>query len=84
MIKAELTVHEVVKKLIGPINPAGATHIDDKRFENLEAMIDLTEALLDDLHRVSRHSERQEASMAKAGKKAKAFLENIVEEYGEL
>jgi hypothetical protein len=84
MIKEELTVHQVVEKLIGPIKPAGVTHIDDKRFENLEAMIDLTEALLDDLHRVSFHSERHEASVAKAGKKAKTFLKNIIEEYGEI
>jgi hypothetical protein len=74
MAKTEFTVHEVVKKLIGPINPAGAEHIDAKRFENLEAMIDLTESLLRDLYAVSLNSKRQEASMCKAGKKAASFL----------
>jgi hypothetical protein len=79
-----MTVYDVVKKLIGPIDPVGAEHVDTKRFENLAAMIDLTEALLDDLYSVSCYSTRQEASMARAGKKAKAVFVNIIGEHGEI
>ena len=35
------TIHEVVNKLTGNINPAGATHIDRDRKENLETFIEV-------------------------------------------
>ena len=38
-------IHAVVKKLVGDINPVGATHVDNKRFENLQVMTELTDKL---------------------------------------
>lgn len=44
-----MTIYDIVKKLIGEIEPVGAEHVDKGRFENLEAMIDLVEKLHHDL-----------------------------------
>lgn len=36
-----MTNYDVVKKLIGNINPTGETNEDNKRFENLKVMCEL-------------------------------------------
>lgn len=41
-----LSTYEIVKSLIGPINPIGETNADNKRFENLKEMCEL----LDEIH----------------------------------
>lgn len=40
---------EVVKKLVGEIDPVGSTHVDDIRFKNLETMCELVEDLISDI-----------------------------------
>lgn len=44
-----MKIYDVVKKLIGEIEPAGASHIDKKRLENLKDMIQLVKELLTDI-----------------------------------
>ena len=41
-----MEVYDVVKKLIGPIEPVGESHTDEKRFENLKALTELVDSLL--------------------------------------
>ena len=45
--------YEVVKKLIGEVDPVGETHIDNERFENLKKMTDLVDKLLKDIDDVA-------------------------------
>jgi len=67
--------HEIVKKLIGPIEPVGETNEDGRRFENLEAMTELFNNLLADIAEVARfNKDRVEYSMNKAGKHAQSSL----------
>lgn len=42
---------DVVRKLVGPINPIGESHTDAERLENLKAMTKLLEDLLGDVYR---------------------------------
>ena len=69
--------HEIVKKLIGPIRPVGASHIDKERFDNLTALVTLTASLMDDIYEVSKFEDRQEFSMKNAGLFAKGALEGL-------
>jgi hypothetical protein len=39
------TMAEIVNKMIGPIEPVGSTHVDEKRLENLEATLLLLQQL---------------------------------------
>ena len=41
-----MTVHEIVNKLIGNINPVGETNTDNDRFENLKAKCELVNLLI--------------------------------------
>jgi hypothetical protein len=78
-----MDIHEIVKKLIGNIEPVGETRSDNASFENLETMIKLTDALLLDLHWVSKEKDRYEDSVRKAGMRARKFLDGLDEEYCE-
>ncbi len=70
-----MEIHEIVKKLVGEINPIGETREDDKRFENLKVMTELVENLIADIDNVAyRYENNYQFSMKRASKFAKEFL----------
>jgi len=72
------TNFQIVKKLIGPINPVGETHTDGDRLENLRQMCDLCEKMIVAINEVAyKNSDRVEHSMKEAGKHAQFFLNEI-------
>lgn len=75
-----MNIYEINKKLIGDILPVGATHVDEKRIDNLNSHIYLIEMLLNDLYEVARNKNRVEASMHKMGEIANNELKSILEE----
>jgi len=73
-----MTNYDVVKKLIGPINPVGETNTDNERFENLKAMCELVDQLLTDIDDVAyKNKDRHELSMKRAGEYASKFYDKI-------
>lgn len=75
MKQETMTLHELVKKLIGPVHPAGESHTDKDRLENLKKLTDLTYWLMADIAEVSLHNrKRYEASMKQAGEYAHRFM----------
>ena len=74
-----MEIYDVVKKLLGEIEPVGSSNVDDKRFENLVATTFLVDKLLYDIGRVAICSSRQEHSMSHAGRHAEQFLKDIKE-----
>ena len=73
-----INVYDVVKKLIGDIEPVGAEHIDKVRFENLKAVTELTNKLLTDIDDVAyKFKDRHEESVKKASEFANKFLDKI-------
>jgi len=73
----ELPMHEIVKKLIGPVYPTGETNEDNERLERLKILISLADDLLHDIGVVSTYKDRPEWSMQKAGKVASEYLDLI-------
>ena len=70
-----MTIYEIVKKLIGEIQPIGETNIDEKRLENLSAMIELVKLLLDDIYEIIKFQNRTEHSLQEAGEFASNFFD---------
>jgi hypothetical protein len=66
--------YEIVKKIVGPINPVGETNEDDRRFENLMVMTSLVDKLLTDIDTVGMEKTREEYSRKRAGEFADKFL----------
>ena len=66
---------EIITKLVGPIMPAGATHVDEGRFENLKKLCELTQNLVVLIDEVAvDHKDAAEYSRSRAGKFAADFL----------
>lgn len=77
--QTNMTHHDIVKKLIGRINPVGETNTDNERFENLQAMTDLVESLLLDIHAVAVNNiGSHEFSVKRAADFAQKFLANRI------
>jgi hypothetical protein len=71
-----MELKDVVMKLIGNIEPVGSTDIDEKRFENLVQLCDLTEELIFEIEKVATdNKDRPEYSMKKAGEYASMYRE---------
>ena len=69
-----MKIYDVVKKLVGEIEPIGETNTDNERFENLKNMTDLVDRLLSDIDSVAwRNKNRHEYSRSRAGKYADEF-----------
>lgn len=66
---------DVIRKIIGPIDPVGETHEDEKRFENLKTFCETLDIMLEDLNKVSKNISHYESSRIKAGTRADEFLE---------
>ncbi len=80
-MEANYTTSDLVKRVIGPISPVGESHTDEKRYQNLEHMIEVVNRLLYEIWRVSENKNRVEFSMKKAGQTAYEFLKDVKEEY---
>lgn len=72
-----MEIYDVVKKLIGPIEPVGETNQDDKRFKNLSQLTDLVDKLVFDINQVAGFSNSEEYSVKRAGNHAKQFIQEI-------
>lgn len=77
----KMTVYEVVKNIIGSIEPIGDSGVDEKRLANLKETIELTESLLRDIGGVAVCVNNYQDSMKHAGKIANGFLADIEVEY---
>ena len=53
-----MDIYEVVKKLVGPIDPVGESHTDAKRLENIKMFTDLFWKMLCDLSHVAQNEDR--------------------------
>lgn len=71
-----MELYDVVKKLVGEINPVGETDEDSRRFENLKTLTELVDGLLIDIDYVARKRHRHEYSIKLAGDFASKFLDN--------
>jgi hypothetical protein len=72
-----MDIHEIVKKLVGPIDPVGESNTDDIRFENLKIMTELVDELLTDIDHVASNRDRAEYSMKRAGEHASKFYDDL-------
>jgi hypothetical protein len=75
---ALMALDDVVRKLVGKVDPVGETSTDDVRFENLKVMCELVGRLLTDIDAVATNNKnRVEFSMKRAGEYASDFYTRI-------
>jgi len=72
-----MTNYDVVKKLIGAIDPIGETNTDKVRLENLKEMTILVDFLLADIYYLQRYEDSPQYSLKQAGEFASKFIRNL-------
>lgn len=72
-------MHDIVRKLMGSIEPWGDINIDSDRYSNLLEYGTLTHQLVKDLVFVASFRNREEYSIGKLGREAYRILEDISE-----
>ena len=70
-------MYEIVKKLIGGIQPVADSRVDELRFRNLESTCELVDKLMNDICGVARMCDRPEASVKKASLYAETFIQDL-------
>jgi hypothetical protein len=71
------SIEEIVRKLLGNIEPCGDSNIDEEKLDNLQEYIMLTEDLIYKLIEAAEYKDRLEWSMSKIGNGAYNFLTSI-------
>jgi hypothetical protein len=79
-----MTHYDIIKKLIGSVEPYGDSKIDEQRLKNLNDMQILVEQLIRDIKSAASYSDRQEHSMQQIGVHAKMFLQEIANDISEM
>lgn len=70
-----MNYYEIVKRLIGKIEPLGCSDRDLEHLRKLEETCDLISQLIADVEFVARYRDSKEYSVSQAGKFAHRFLE---------
>ena len=68
---------DVIRKLVGPIEPVGETNADDKRYENLKVMVHLIDIMLSDVDAVSVYKDSPQYSKKRASRYAIEFFNSL-------
>lgn len=79
-----MTHYDIIKKLIGSVEPSGDSGIDKQRLDNLTDMHVLVEQLIRDIKSAASCSDRQEHSMRQIGLQAKIFLQEIAKDISQI
>ena len=72
-----MELHEIVMKLVGPVQPSGDSRIDAARLANMETLIALADELIGEISLAAHSATRHEASMKAIGKRARRFLDEL-------
>lgn len=73
-----MEIYNVVKKLVGSIEPIGDTKIDNERFENLKTMCNLVDKLLTDIDTIAyNYKDSKQSSLKRASEYADSFQISI-------
>jgi hypothetical protein len=72
-----MTNYDVVKKLIGRVEPIGESNEDSKRLINLEELIYVTECLIRNLKSVAEYNSSYESSVKYAGLTSSKYLNGL-------
>ena len=72
-----MTNYDVIKKLIGRVEPIGESNEDSERLINLEDLIYVTECLIRDLKSVAEYNRYYESSVKYAGLTSSKYLNGL-------
>jgi hypothetical protein len=79
-----MEIHDVVMRLIGPVEPVGETRTDNQRLASLEQLTGLVDGLLEEIRGIAeRHEHSHEYSVKRAADLCDKFLRTVAEEFAQ-
>ncbi len=73
-----MTIHEILRKLIGKIKPIGETNTDNIRYENLNIQLKLMKELNSEIISIAYElRNRQEFSISRSVKLCNKYLDDL-------
>ena len=72
-----MDLHEIVCRLVGPIQPVGETHEDNRRLDNIKVFIELTDRLLLDIDDAASKIDSHMASVKAIAKRAADYYTKL-------
>ena len=76
----EMNTTEVIMKIIGKVNPIGETNEDERRYDNLIELLEITNHLIGIIDRVAINKDSKMHSKYKLGKRAYEFMDKYIKE----
>ena len=73
----QMSIRDIVFKLVGDISSIGSTHVDKERYENLKVFCGLLEDMVWELGKESQKTKRYEHSMIQSGNLSKLALKDL-------
>jgi hypothetical protein len=73
------TICEVIKELVGPIDPVGDSSVDVHRYQNLLTIQRVVEWCIEEIREVAKNAGSHEASVNQIGATATKFIKSIKE-----
>lgn len=74
-----MTYTDIIKKLIGAVNPVGETNTDNQRYENLKELCEVANNLITMIDDVAHnYKDMPEYSIQRASNYAKMFLTQTI------
>ena len=71
------TIVRIIDSLNGNVIPVGETNTDNKRFDNLKALEEIIDCLLDDIQMLIPNRNSYEYSVKRAGNEAVEYLQEV-------
>lgn len=71
------TIIKIIDALNGSVRPVGETNTDNKRFDNLKALEEIIDCLLDDIQMLIPNRNIYEYSVNRAGNEAVEYLQEV-------
>ena len=69
-----MSISEILKKLLGEIEPVGETNEDNKRFNNIQNYYETLSFILAQLSDASRYKDKPQASLQRIGEECYDIL----------
>lgn len=73
----EFNVYDLVRDVIGYVEPTGSHREDCSRLIGLRQLIELTDRLMDDIKSVASEADAEQISVADLGREAKDYLKSL-------
>lgn len=73
----QLTIPQIIGRLVGPVQPVGEHYEDERRLENIKELAEVAHFAISELYDAAKNADRVENSMMLIGEEAKRAMSSL-------